>query len=178
LPISREKKEDVIADLVERFTRSQAAFLTDYRGLSAWEMTGLRNRLRESSTAYQVVKNTLTKLALAQAKLPVPVELLSGPTAIGFCYKDPVAPAKVMMEYARDNESFSIKGALIGLRVVGPEEVRAIAELPPREVLLGKVVGGLQAPIAGLVNVLGGTLRGLLYVLQARLRELQEEAKN
>ncbi len=173
MAISREKKQELVKSYTEELSRSQAAILTDYRGLSVAELNQLRNKMREAGSGYHVVKNRLVKLALKEAGLPVPEEFLQGPTAIGFCYEDVVAPAKVLTEYAKEFKVLTIKGGILGDKVVDAQVISSLADLPPREVLLAQVLSGIRSPLAGLVNVLSGTLRGLVTVLKARADQLE-----
>jgi large subunit ribosomal protein L10 len=173
LAISKEKKQELVKSYVEEFSRSQAAILTDYRGLSVAELNRLRNKMREAGSGYHVVKNRLVKLALREAGLPVPEELLQGPTAIGYCYEDVIAPAKVLTEYTKESKMLAIKGGILGDRVIDVEAISSLADLPPRDVLLAQLLSGVQSPVAGLVNVLSGTLRGLVTVLKARADQLE-----
>jgi large subunit ribosomal protein L10 len=173
LAISKEKKQELINSYLEKFSRSQAAILTDYRGLSVAELNQLRNKMREAGSGYHVVKNRLVKLALREAGLPVPEELLQGPTAIGFCYEDVVAPAKALTEYTKESKVLAIKGGILGERVMDVQAISSLADLPPRDILLTQLLNGIQSPIAGLVNVLSGTLRGLVTVLKARADQLE-----
>ena len=176
LAISKEKKQELVKNYAEQFSRSQAAILTDYRGLPVTEINRLRNKMREAGSGYHVVKNRLVKLALREAGLPVPEELLHGPTAIGFCYEDVIAPAKVLTEYAKESKVLTIKGGILGERVIDVQAISSLADLPPRDVLLAQVLSGVQSPIAGLVNVLSGTLRGLVTVLKARADQLEADS--
>jgi large subunit ribosomal protein L10 len=173
LAISKEKKQELVKSYAEKFSRSQAAILTNYSGLSVIELNRLRNKMREAGSGYHVVKNRLVKLALREAGLPVPEELLQGPTAIGFCYEDMIAPAKVLNEYAKESRILTIKGGILGERVIDVQVVSSLADLPPRDILLAQLLSGMQSPIAGLVNVLSGTLRGLVTVLKARADQLE-----
>ena len=173
MAISKERKRELIQSYVEMLSQSQGIILTNYRGLTVSQIETVRNRLRELNSPYHVVKNTLLKLALQQVGLPVPEELLTGPVATGFCYTELPATAKALMDLSKELEVQEIKGGLLGDRVVGVEEIKALAALPPREVLLAQVVGSFQAPISGLVTALSGILRSLLYVLQARKEQLE-----
>jgi large subunit ribosomal protein L10 len=176
LAISKEKKQQLVKSYAEEFSRSQAVFLTDYRGLPVAELNRLRNKMREAGSGYHVVKNRLVKLALREAGLPVPEELLQGPTAIGFCYEDAVTPAKVLTEYTKESKVLTIKGGILGERVIDVQAISSLADLPPRDVLLAQVLSGVQSPIAGLVNVLSGTLRSLVTVLKARADQLEADS--
>jgi large subunit ribosomal protein L10 len=173
LAISKEKKQELVKSYAEKFSRSQAAILTNYSGLPVIELNQLRNKMREAGSGYHVVKNRLVKLALREAGLPVPEELLRGPTAIGFCYEDMIAPAKVLTEYAKESRILTVKGGILGEKVIDVQVISSLADLPPRDVLLAQLLSGIQSPIAGLVNVLSGTLRGLVTVLKARADQME-----
>lgn len=173
MAITKERKQELVESYVEMLSQSQGVIFTNYRGLTVSQMETLRNKLREMNSPYRVIKNTLFKLALNQVGLPVPEEMFDGPVATGFCYVELPATAKALMDFAKDFGSFEVKGGLLGGQVMDIEGVKALAALPPREVLLAQVVGSFQAPISGLVTALGGVLRGLLYVLQARKEQLE-----
>jgi len=175
LAISKEKKEKIVADLVEKFSRSQALIMTDYRGLKVEEMRTLRNRLREESCGYHVVKNSLVKLAMEKVGLSFEEALFAGPTAIGFCYEDVVAPAKALVNYAQETKTLSIRGGLMGSRVISEGEMISLAQLPSRDELLAQMIAQLQAPLVGLVNVLSDSLRALIYLLQVRAEQMEPQ---
>jgi large subunit ribosomal protein L10 len=134
----------------------------------------LRRQLRASQTSFEVAKNTLILRAAQEVGIEAGLDtILNGPTAVAFSRQPDVAQtAKSLSDYARTSKVFAIKGGVMGKRVLNADQVQQLADLPPREVLLGRVVGGIQAPIAGLVTVLGGTVRGLAYVLNARKEQL------
>lgn len=175
MAISREKKEKAVADLVEKLSRSQALIMTDYRGLKVEEMRSLRHRLREESCGYHVVKNSLVRLAMEKVGLPFEERLFAGPTAIGFCYEDAVNPAKALVNYAGETKSLSIRGGLIGSQVVSAEEIISLFQLPSRNELLAQMIAQLQAPLAGLANVLSESVRALIYILQARAEQMEPQ---
>lgn len=178
-----EEKKQKVAALAHKLERSQATVLTAYQseslreGLNMQEITDLRRQLQEAETDYHVVKNTLFKLALEQANYPIPDDerMLIGPTAVALCYGDVVESLKRLVDFARATPLFAIKGGFFEGRVLAPADVVSISSLPPREVLLAQVMGGIQAPISGLVHVLAGTMRGLANVLEARKKQLEEE---
>jgi len=174
LAITREKKAELLADYVENLQKSQAIVLTTYSGLTHKELSELRNNLREKGARFQVVKNNIFKLAMGKVGLSGIDDLLVGPVGVTYAYEDPVAAAKVLMEFAKGKDLLQVKGGLLGDQVMPPESVKSLAALPTREVLLGQVVAGMQAPISGLVNVLAGTIRGLVNVLNARADQLKE----
>jgi len=170
--LRRQEKVEVVERLTQLLSNSSASILTDYRGLKVAEITELRRKLRDLGAEYRVVKNTLTARAAANAGIKGLEPWLEGPVAIAFSAKDPAAMAKVLNDFARTHKVFSIKAGVLEGQVIGPESVQALANLPSREELLARVVGGFQAPISGLVSVLQGTIRQLVYVLDA-VREKQ-----
>ena len=170
----REKKVLIVENLKELFSKSSVGVLTDYRGLTAAEMTALRRRLRESGIDYRVVKNTLARLAASRAGKEEVISSLEGPIAIAFGYGDIKAPGRVLDEYIRSSKtSLSIKGGFLGSRLLTSEEVIVLYKLPSREVLLGKVLGGMQAPILALLASLTAPMRGMIGVLQSRIQQLE-----
>jgi large subunit ribosomal protein L10 len=170
-----EKKEHVVDELSEKLATSSAAIITDYRGLSVSQMADLRNRLRQQGVEYAVAKNTLTALAAKKARVEVIEPVLEGPTAIAFVKDDPVAAAKAILDFARTSKILSVKGALLQGKLINAGQVEQLATLPPREVLIGRVLGQVQAPLYGLVGVLSGPARSFAYLLQARIDQLNAE---
>jgi len=167
LPLTREEKAAMVADLKARLAEAEVTVLTDFRGLDVATITELRRRIREAGGRYRVVKNTLTARAAREAGIQGLDEYLAGPVALAFGFGDPVAIPKVLTQFIREFRQLEIKGGILQGKVVPPGEIRALADLPPRETLLAQVVGGFQAPLAGLVGVLQGTIRKLVYALDA-----------
>jgi large subunit ribosomal protein L10 len=174
MAISREKKEGLVEELSEKLSRSSALIMTDYRGLSTAELTKLRNKLREVETGFHVVKNSLVKLAMEQAGLPWEQSLFDGPTAIGFCYEDVPGPAKVLVDFSTEGKVLSVRGGLLGQELLSAEQVAELASLPSGEVLIAQVVAMISGPLVGLVNVLNAPVRDFVYLLQARMGQLEE----
>ena len=172
MAISSAKRRELVADYRRKLERGEGTILTNYEGLNVAQINELRNRLRAVGTGYHVVKNTLFRLALQEAKLPELDALLVGPIAVGFCYDDVQPGARVLVEFTREASSLGLKGGLLGHRVLTAEEINRLANLPSREVLLGQVLSGFQSPVRGLVNVLSGSMRGLVTVLKARADQL------
>lgn len=168
------KKAGEIQHLTTELVESRLVVIGDYRGLTVAEIGRLRRQLRDSQTTLEVAKNTLIKRAADEVGIEKQLDtLLAGPTALAFSRQTDIAKAaKSMTDYARVSKVFKIKGAVLGKRVLDANQVQQLADLPSREVLLGRVVGQMQAPITGLVTVLGGTLRGLMYALNARQEQL------
>jgi large subunit ribosomal protein L10 len=177
-----EQKKEKIAVLSDKLGRSKAAVFTVYQsealheGLKMEAITGLRRQLQDVNADYHVVKNTLLKLALEQAGSPTigTEKMLTGPTAVALCYGDVAESIRRLIDFAKVTPLFTIKGGVFEGRVLAPAQVVAITTLPPREVLIAQVLGGIQAPISGLVGVLSGTLRSLVNVVEARRKQLEE----
>lgn len=162
-----DEKKKVVTELETKLKSSKAAIFTDYRGLNVTEATQLRRLFREAGVEFRVVKNTLTRIAAKQSGIQGIDQFLTGPTAIAFGFHDPIVPAKLLFDFAKANRNLGIKGGFVEGRVVGSKEVRFLADLPGREVLVSQLLRGLQCPLAGLQAVLQGPLRKLVYVLQA-----------
>ena len=162
-----EQKKQVVAELTEKVKSAKAIVLADYRGLTVEQDTALRNALRAAGVDYKVVKNTLTSLAMNANGLGELDGYLKGPTAMAISSTDAVAPAKILAEYAKKFEKLELKAGMVEGNVIDVEGIKALAELPSREVLIAKVLGGFNAPISGFVNVLNANLKGLVVALNA-----------
>jgi len=161
-----EEKKGIVSELAKKLSGATSGVLVDYKGISVADDTKLRAELRKAGVDYSVVKNTLTLLAAREAGLPELEPVLNGTTALAVS-SDPVAPAKILSEYAKKHDNFKIKAGFVEGKVIGVANVTELAVLPPREVLIARVLGGFNAPITGLVNVLNGNLRGLVVALNA-----------
>ena len=174
--MSREKKAQIIDSLKEAFSKCSVAILTDYRGLSASEMTILRRKLEESGIEYRVVKNTLARFAAERAGRADLTISFEGPVALALGYEDIVEPARVLADYIDTAKSvLTIKGGFLRDRLLTSEEVSTLSKLPSREVLLAKVLGGMQSPIVALVNYLTAPIARMAGVLQARIKQMEGE---
>lgn len=162
-----QAKKIVVNALSEKVKAAKSIVLADYRGLTVEQDTELRNALRKAGVEYKVVKNTLTRFAAKENGLDGLDPFLNGPTAMATSETDPVAPAKVLAEYAKKYDKLELKAGVVEGKVIDVNGIKALAELPPREVLIAKVLGTFNAPISGFVNVLNGNLRGLAVVLNA-----------
>lgn len=171
--MSREGKARIIDRLGEVFSRCSVGILTDYRGLSASEINDLRQKLRGLGVEYRVVKNTLARIAAERIGRDDLVSLFKGPVAIAFGYSDITQPAKALAEYIRASKALNIKGGFLRDRSLTSEEVMVLSTVPSRETLLAKVVGGLQIPMVTLLSYLNAPVRGLMGVLQARIKQLE-----
>ncbi len=149
-----EQKKQIVADLVEKLKSAQAGVIVDYRGLTVEEDTNLRRKLREAGVEYKVVKNTLTRFAANEVGLSGLDDQLNGPTSLAISTDDPVAPAKVISEFAKDNECLKIKAGFLDGNVISLEEINTLAKTPSRETLIAAIMGSLNAPISKLVRTL------------------------
>ena len=176
MPVLTEKQQ-VVAELKEKLAATKGAVFTNYRGVSVAMDTKLRRKLREAGVEYKVVKNTLTRIAANEAGITGLDQYLEGPTAMAVSATDPVAPAKLISDFIKENklQSIEIKAGLVEGKVIDEKGVKALASLPPREVLVAKMLGSMQSPITGLVNVLQGNIRNLVYALEA-VRKQKETA--
>lgn len=175
--MSRADKEAAVAALAEEFRGSNGAVLTDYRGLSVDDLQELRRALGENAT-YTIVKNTLTKLAADSAGLDGLAELLTGPSAIAFVKGDAVETAKGLRDFGRSNDALVIKGGYLEGKPVTADEVRQLADLESRDVLLAKLAGAMQASLQNAVSLFNAPLTDAARVfgaLQAE-RETDEPA--
>ncbi|MFN3761696.1 MAG: 50S ribosomal protein L10 [Anaerolineae bacterium] len=173
MAISRAKKEERVKQYLERLQKSQGLILTDYRGLRVSEVEELRRSLRGAGATYQVVKNRLLLLALQQMGLTMPQEWLEGPVAVAFCQGEIPAAAKVVQDFAKGREKFAVKGGLLGKTPITAAQVNALANLPPREVILAQVLGAVNAPASQVVGVVASGIRQVLNVLQAYVDKLE-----
>nr|WP_096181027.1 50S ribosomal protein L10 [Effusibacillus lacus] len=143
----REEKAQLVQEISQKLRDSKSTIVTDYRGLTVAEVTELRKKLREAGIEYKVLKNTMTRRATAEVGLSELDQHLTGPTAIAFSYDDVVAPAKILNDFAKTHKALELKAGVVEGRVVGLEEVKALAELPSREGLLSMLLSVLQAPM-------------------------------
>ena len=162
-----EIKKTVVADIKDKISRAQSIVLVDYRGLTVEEVTDLRNQFRKAGVAYKVLKNTYIKRAVDELNVTGLDEHLNGPTAVAFGVTDPAAPAKILKEFIADKKKMTVKCGIVDKQVIDVKGVEALAELPPKEVLIAKLMGSLNSPISGFVGVLSGVLRSFVYAVEA-----------
>lgn len=173
MAITRERKAERLQQYLEHLRNSQGVILTDYRGLKVSEVEGLRRSLRGTQTTYQVVKNRIFLRAMKELGLEMPGEWLEGPVAVAFCHGEVVDAAKVIQDFAKGRENFVVKGGLLGRSPVTAAQIAALANLPPKEVVLGQVLGTIQAPASQVVGVVASGIRQVLNVLQAYVDKLE-----
>lgn len=172
----RPEKAGKVAELKDLLSSSKGAVLVDYCGLTVAEDTELRSKMREAGVKYMVAKNTFIRIAAKEAGVEGLDSYLEHNTAVAFSAEDPVAPAKILNDFSKDHKALEIKAGILDGKVIALDEVKALAELPSREELLAKLVGSMQAPISGLVNVLQGTIRNFVYTLEAVRQKKEQES--
>jgi large subunit ribosomal protein L10 len=169
-----EKKAQSIDRLEKELSKANIGILTDYRGLKTPEINGLRRKLQDVNGDYKVVKNTLVRKAAEKLNRTETTGSFEGPTAIAFGYGDISQLAKTFSDHVRTSKmNLVVKGGFLSNRLLTPADVTTIAALPPREVLIGRVVGGIKSPLYMLAGVLSGPVRGLQNVLQARIKQME-----
>lgn len=172
----RPEKVQAVADIKERIEEAQAVFLAEYAGLSVKDQQELRRTLRESDAEFKVVKMTMARLAAAELEIDTLDELLLGQTGLAFANGDPAGAAKVLKDFAKSHGTFVVKGGILGLEFLPPETIAELADLEPREVLLAKIAGVMQAPMANLAGLLAALPRNTANVLSQLLEQKEAEA--
>jgi large subunit ribosomal protein L10 len=170
----REQKMQIVDELKESISKCSLGILTDYQGLSATEITAMRRKLRQMGIEYRVVKNTLARFAAEKAGKDFLSGSFEGPVAVAFGYGDIIEPARALLNYINSSDTaMSIRSGFLGDRLLTSEEVKTLAKIPSREVLLAQLVSGMQAPITALLNCLNSPIRGTIAVLQNRIKQLE-----
>ncbi len=163
-----ETKKAMVAELADKMKNAKGGVLVDYKGINVDQDTKLRRAMREAGVEYSVIKNTLIRFAANEVGFEELDPLLNGTTSVAISLTDPVAPAKIISEFVKTNKDvLKVKAGFVEGKVIDVQGVSALAELPSKEVLIAKVLGGFNAPISGFVNVLNGNIRGLVVALNA-----------
>ena len=176
MAISKEKKQQIIGELKEMLASSQATIISDYRGLTATQMADLRSKLRPFNGKFMVAKNTLVLKGLEELGMPQPEDILQGPTALSFLFAGINQPLRAIMDFARTTAVLTIKGGLLGNRVMSVSDVQVLSSLPGPETVRAMTLAGLQSPVSGFVGLLDTALRGVLYALDAHAEQLGKAA--
>lgn len=164
----RPEKTAAIKEISTSLQRAPAVLLTEYRGLTVAELAALRSSLQAAEAEYRVVKNTLTLRAATQAGVEGLDDILQGPTAIAYCYGDPVSGAKALSDFASSHPALVIKGGILDGRVMSATDTQALARVDPREVSLGKICGCLTSGLSAIASTLEAPLSRIVYVLLAK----------
>ena len=149
-----EMKKAIVEEIADKFSKSSSAILFDYRGLTVEEVTELRKQFREAGVDYKVYKNTLVKRALEKAGVEGLTDLMEGPNAIAFSFEDPITPAKIGSEFAKTHKALELKAGVVEGEFFDEEKVKELAAIPSREVLIGKLLGSLKAPVSNFAYML------------------------
>ncbi len=175
---TKQQKNEALDSLKQQFGRAKVAVVADYRGLTVKEITDLRRRLQKVGGDFTVAKNTLINLATKddpqwQAIAPY----LDGPTALAIGYDDPVSPAKILSDFAKEKRKvvIGIRGGVLQGKALDEAEIKSLANLPSREQLLAKLMGSMNAPAQGMVMATAGVARKLVYALEARRKQLEQQ---
>src|SRR5262245_2422734 len=168
-----QRKIESVADLSDKLSRTQLTLVTDYRGLTVAEISDLRRKLRETGAELIVAKNTLTLRAAKETGHEALEPLLAGPTALTFAYQDAAKTAKAINDFNKGPKKLVIRGGMLGKSVLNAGALDQVASLPTREQVLAQIVGGVAAPVAGVVGVVNAAVTNVLYALQARIDQLQ-----
>jgi large subunit ribosomal protein L10 len=167
LAISKDRKNEIVAEYTNWANRSQALIIAEYKGLTMKQIDEIRNKVRESGGEFHIVKNTLGEVAFKQAGMPLKEHLLEGSTAVAFAFKDAPILAKMMTEFARTMEPVKIKGGYLDKRLMSAEDVKSLADLPPLPVMRATLLGTILAPASKLVRTLAEPGRQVAAVLKA-----------
>ncbi|MBI4436895.1 MAG: 50S ribosomal protein L10 [Candidatus Omnitrophica bacterium] len=182
-PAEKEKKETqskyrrLMIKELERDLRAPCLFVTQYRGLSVKDLEELRQKLRPISGRYLVAKNSLSRIVLAAVGFEGLAPIVSGQTGFAIGQEDPIALSKVLVGYAKGHEALKLCGGVVDGELLTVDRIREFASLPPRQILLGKVVFLIKSPLSGLGGVLAGTVRKFLYALQEISKQKEKERK-
>lgn len=173
--LNKSEKKQLVEDLHKKFTESKIVILTDYKGLDVDTINALRRKLTESNIEYRVVKNTLLARASEDTDVALLKDQFKGPTAIALSYDDPVAPAKVLSEFAKENNKLEIKVGIMSGKLLDIDAIKSLSALPSREVLLSQVLSTMNGVPTALVRALSNVPEKLLYALQA-IKDQKEAA--
>ena len=168
MPMTKQGKTQLKTQLAEKLSKANTVVLTEYRGLTVEQLSVLRNNLRESGAEYKIAKNRVFKLATGESEqFKALSDELIGPIGTVFVYGDSAQAAKVLVEFEKEHNNLNIKSGVMDGDAIGIDDLKAISNLPSKEVLLGQIVGSLVAPHRGILGVLSGNARELLQVLNA-----------
>jgi large subunit ribosomal protein L10 len=177
MAVTRQKKEEVLQELVDKFAKSKSVVFADYRGLDVASISGLRKSLREQDAEMKVAKKTLIGLAAKESNIgDIDKSVMEGPVLATFSYEDAVAGIKVLFKFSKENENLKLLGGVIDGKVVGPAVIQEYAKLPGREELLAKLLGSMSSPLSGFVGIGNSLISGFVRVLDAIKDKKPEEA--
>ena len=173
--LNPSQKKELVEELHEKFLASKIVVLTEYKGLNVVRLNDLRRKLKAAGVTYKVVKNTLLIRAAEDTDVVGLKEYFTGPSAVALGFDDPVSPAKILIEFAKDNDKLKIRAGAMGGKVLDPEAIKSLSALPSREVLLGQLLSVMNAVPTSFVRALHNAPQRLLYALQA-IKDQKEAA--
>lgn len=165
--LTRKQKEEVVEELADKIRRQQSLIFTDITGVNVGDLQKLRRELRKQNIEYKVTKKSLIGLALKKGKKDLDISGFNGSLAIAFGYEDPIMPAKILSNFAKQNENLKILGGLMENKALALEEVKALAMIPSKNELLAMLINSIKGPINGFVNVLNGVTKNFIGILNA-----------
>ncbi len=165
--LKREKKGEVISSFRKKFSEAKSVVFTDYKGMTVAEVSELRNFLRKDGVEFRVVKNTFARIASEGTPVSLAKDLFKGPVSVAIGYHDPVVAPKKIVEFIKKNEKLKLRGGVIEGKYYSLDEVKAVAELPSREVLLSMLAGAIQAPLVKMASALSATIKTMGYAFAA-----------
>lgn len=166
MPKTRTQKEESVAKLQEKLSRAKALVFADYKGLNMKQLSELRDKLREVNSEFSITKNTLLSRAFQTTNYQLPTtNFFEGPIATLFAYDDEISPIKLLVKTLKDTAIGKIKAGFLGTEILDEARINKLALLPTKDELRGKTVGVLVAPLQGMLSVLNGNLRNLVYAL-------------
>jgi large subunit ribosomal protein L10 len=165
MPKTKDQKHQIAQNITDKLAKSKSIVFADYKGFTMVELSDLRSKLAETGAEFSVTKNNLIKISLKNNHLDLDDSVLEGPTATLFAYEDELNPIKILTKTFKDIQKGSIKGGFLNGEYLDQSKVNKLAQLPSKDELRAKLVGGLGAPLYGIVGVLQGNLRNLVYAL-------------
>ncbi len=176
MAISKQQKEELVAQYKDLIAKSDALILTEYTGMAVKDMEDLRSKIREVDGAFYVTKNTLLKLALEESGASFSEEMLTGQVATGFAFGEAPALAKALVDYADDGEKLTIKGGILQLEILSNDQIEALAKLPSLDELRAQILGLISAPSRDLVSIIASGVRQVVNVVDAYAKSEEAEA--
>lgn len=176
MAITKQKKEEILKDLVDKFGRSKSIVFANYRGLDVASISELRSELRKENAEMKVAKKTLIGLAAKDSVGELDKSVMEGPVVATFSYEDPLSGIRILFKFSKKNENLKLLGGVIDGKMVGPEVIQQYAKIPSREVLLAKFIGSMNSPISGFVGIGNSLIGGIVRALSAYKDTMPAEA--
>jgi len=167
MALTKTQKQKILKDLKEKVAKQKAMVFAAITGLKVKDLTALRREMKKKDCELKVTKKTLLSAVLKEKKIDIDPKKMEGEIALGFGYKDKILPFKTIYDFSREHKSLKILGGLIGGEVLAKEKAIELGQLPTRDELLARLVGSLSSPMSGIINVLQGNIKGLMYALSA-----------